>query len=81
MPYQVFRNFLEHPWQVLLAQQEGTYDLVGLTCLMPRRDAPSRLNTMFTGVHPGSRGLSVSGALKAEHASRMKADGWNEILT
>lgn len=81
MPYQVFRSFLEQPWQVLLAQKEQGHALVGLTCLMPRRDAPSRLNTLFTGVHPDNRGLNVSKTLKAEHARRMKADGWKEILT
>lgn len=81
MPYQVFRSFIEHPWQVLVAQRTGTDDVVGITCLMPRRDAPARLNTLFTGVHPSCRGRGVSAALKAEHARRMRDAGWAEILT
>ena len=81
MPYEVFRSFLQDPWQVLLARRESTGALLGITCLMPRQDAPRRLNTMFTGVHPDGRGLGLSAALKAEHARRMRAIGWREILT
>lgn len=81
MPYEVFRSFCEHPWQVLLARQLGTDEVIGLTCLMPRGDAPVRLNTMFTGVHPNSRGQNLSRALKAEHARRMRDAGWAEIFT
>lgn len=80
MPYEVFRSFIQEPWQLLLAQ-DGTGAFVGVTCLMPRADAPHRLNTMFTGVHPDSRGQRLSEVLKAEHARRMRAAGWNEILT
>ena len=81
MPYEVFRSFLENPWQVLLARQQRTGEMVGITCLMPRADGPSRLNTMFTGVHPDSRGQNLSRALKAEQAQLMQAAGWSEILT
>ncbi len=79
LPYSVFRSFLAHPWQVLLAQRDG--EPVGLTSLMLREDAPHRLNTLFTGVHADERGHGVAAALKAEHARLIRLAGWREIWT
>ena len=79
MPYDVFRSVVAEPWQALLAERAG--EVVGLTCLMPRADAPHRLNTFFTGVRPDVRGHGVSTALKAEHARSMRTLGWQEVWT
>lgn len=81
MPYEVFRNFAMEPWQVLLAREAATHRSVGITALMPRADAPARLNTLFTGVHPDHRGRGLSAALKTEHARLVRAAGWSEIWT
>ena len=79
MPYGVFRSFVAEPWQVLLAERAG--EVVGLTCLMPRADAPHRLNTFFTGVRADARGHGVSTALKVEHARLVRTLGWREVWT
>ncbi|MDP9183341.1 MAG: GNAT family N-acetyltransferase [Actinomycetota bacterium] len=81
MPYEVFRSFAVEPWQIYVAREAGTGRAVGVTSLMPRTDAPARLNTLFTGVHPDSRGQGLSVALKTAHACRVRDAGWNEILT
>lgn len=79
MPYDVFRSFVVEPWQVLLAERDG--EVIGVTCVMTRQDAPHRLNTFFTGVHPDARGHGVSTALKAEHARLVRDLGWREVWT
>ena len=81
MPYEVFRAFVSDPWQALLAREFGSGELVGITCLVPRGDAPHRLNTGFTGVRPDRRGAGLSALLKSEHAVRARAAGWQEYLT
>ena len=79
MPYGVFRSMVREPWQVLQALRGG--DIVGITCLMIREDAPHRLNTLLTGVQPDARGQGISAALKYEQARRMRDAGWREIWT
>lgn len=81
MPYEVFRSFAVEPWQIFVARHAASGRPVGVTSLMPRADAPARLNTLFTGVHPDSRGQGLAAALKTAHARRVRDAGWNEILT
>lgn len=79
MPYSIFRTLMPEPWQVLIARRGDA--IVGLTSVMPRATEDRRLNTMFTGVHPESRGASLSAALKLEHARGLREDGWQAVVT
>jgi GNAT superfamily N-acetyltransferase len=78
MPLQVFRAFFPHPYYVLVAW-DGDRP-VGVTAVMDRAKDDA-LNTMFTGVVPGSRGVGLSTALKARHALDMRARGHHRVFT
>jgi GNAT superfamily N-acetyltransferase len=78
MPLQVFRAFFPHPYYVLVAW-DGERP-VGITAVMDRAKDEA-LNTMFTGVVAGSRGMGLSTALKARHALDMKARGHHRVFT
>lgn len=79
LPYPVFRAMIIDPWQVVIARRAG--EIVGGTALMHRNDAPLRLNTFLTGVHPSARGNGLAAALKTHHARLVRDAGWREILT
>ena len=78
IPYSVFRGFLTDSSYVLTAWKDG--ELVGMTGVMDRTKDRA-LNTFFTGVLPGARGLGVATALKAQHALSMRARGHHAIYT
>jgi GNAT superfamily N-acetyltransferase len=46
-----------------------------------RLDQASRVVTFFTGVISSERGRGVATALKAEHARRLRDEGWRELST
>ncbi|MDA8436157.1 MAG: GNAT family N-acetyltransferase [Actinomycetales bacterium] len=54
---------------------------VGVTCVTHRTDDPPTVNTVFTGVHPESRGLGIATALKAEQARRLRDRGYRTLVT
>jgi GNAT superfamily N-acetyltransferase len=78
LPYGVFRTVLAEPWQVLLARRDGA--LTGITSVVSRPAAGS-LATYLTGVRPDASGQGVSAALKAAHLARLRAAGWQRVLT
>jgi RimJ/RimL family protein N-acetyltransferase len=78
-PYEIFRSFTPHPWEIVSAFYDGVR--AGVTSVTIRPDGESRVNTFFTGVHPDHRGQGLSTALKALHARLLRDAGWHELLT
>jgi GNAT superfamily N-acetyltransferase len=77
--YETIREGYAERWQVLLARR-GT-DTIGMTMAFARPDLPSRVVTFFTGVISTERGRGVATGLKAEHARRLRDEGWRELST
>jgi hypothetical protein len=78
-PYETIRGGFAERWQILLARRGS--DIVGVTMAFQRRDLPSRVVTFFTGVISTERGRGVATGLKAEHAGRLRNEGWRELST
>jgi GNAT superfamily N-acetyltransferase len=74
----VSRQFSES-WQILLASRGE--EIVGATMAFARSEGRRQVNTFFTGVAGSERGKGVATALKAEHARRLRQDGWLELWT
>ena len=56
-------------------------EVVGLTCVSPRRGSVPSANVEFTGVHPDHRGRGIALALKAEQARRLRDNGIAQLFT
>ncbi|MGC2487008.1 MAG: GNAT family N-acetyltransferase [Acidimicrobiales bacterium] len=78
-PCETLRDGYAERWQVLLARRGPV--TVGITMAFPRLDQASRVVTFFTGVVSTERGRGVATALKAEHARRLRDEGWRELST
>ncbi|HUZ40674.1 MAG TPA: GNAT family N-acetyltransferase [Acidimicrobiales bacterium] len=78
-PYETIRGSYAERWQVLLAQRGS--DIIGITMAFARPDLPSRVVTYFSGVISSERGRGVATGLKAEHARRLRNEGWRELST
>ncbi|MGP8009864.1 MAG: GNAT family N-acetyltransferase [Acidimicrobiales bacterium] len=77
--YETIREGYPEGWQVLVARR-GT-DIIGVTMAFARPDLPSRVVTFFTGVISTEQGRGVATGLKAEHARRLRDEGWRELST
>ncbi|MFZ0769102.1 MAG: hypothetical protein WAM64_07745, partial [Acidimicrobiales bacterium] len=77
--YETVRDGYAERWQVLLARRGPV--IIGITMAFPRLDLASRVVTFFTGVVSTERGRGVATALKAEHARRLRDEGWRELST
>jgi GNAT superfamily N-acetyltransferase len=77
--YETIREGYAEAWQVLLARRGN--DIIGVTMAFARPDLPSRVVTFFTGVLSTERGRGVATGLKAEHARRLRDQGWRELST
>ena len=78
-PYETLRGGYAERWQVLLARRGPV--IIGITMVFKRLDQTSRVVTFFTGVISTERGRGVATALKAEHARRLRNEGWRELST
>jgi GNAT superfamily N-acetyltransferase len=78
-PYETVRSGYAEPWQVFLARRGPV--IIAITMAFPRLDQASRVVTFFTGVIATERGRGVATALKAEHARRLRDEGWRELST
>jgi GNAT superfamily N-acetyltransferase len=78
-PYETLRGGYADRWQVLLALRGPV--IIGITMAFQRLDQASRVVTFFTGVISSERGRGVATALKAEHARRLRDEGWRELST
>jgi GNAT superfamily N-acetyltransferase len=78
-PFETLRGGYAERWQVFLARRGPV--IVGITMAFQRLDLPSRVVTFFTGVISTERGRGVATALKAEHARRLRDEGWRELST
>lgn len=78
-PYETLRDGYAERWQVLSARRGPV--IIGVTMAFPRLDQASRVVTFFTAVVSSERGRGVATALKAEHARRLRDEGWRELST
>jgi len=56
-------------------------EVVGFTCVSPRRGKVPSANVEFTGVHPDHRGHGIALALKAEQARLLRDGGVDQLFT
>lgn len=77
MPYSVFESLVGAPWRLVLARRGD--EVVGMTGVAPL--SADTVNTFFTGVVEGARGLGVGLALKAHHAQLLRDRGLKRLVT